>query len=124
MNAAYEFLFDQDAWRAGHPVFRWLGAVAMTLPFIVVGLATIGLATTRILSALRAENFVLYSVAGCIGGAVFLPLLTVPRTWFDGVPSGVLPEYGLPATMLAVTSLYGLICAVLWWLIVRRGNQT
>ena len=123
MNTAYEFLFDQVAWRAGHPVIRWLGTVAITLPFIVLGLATIGLATTRILSALRAENLVLYSVVGCIGGAVLLPLLTVPWTWFDGVPSGVLPEYGLPATMLAVTSLYGLTCAALWWLIVRRENQ-
>lgn len=121
-NTIYEFAFRPDLWRAGRPIVRWLFAVAVTSPFILLALLTIGLPVTKLLFARRAETLISYAVSGGLGGLLFWPVVIVPFSWFDGVPSSLLPTGVAPLPLIVETSVYGVICAVLWWWLARRNG--
>jgi len=122
-NTIYEFAFRPDLWRTDPPLGRWLFAVAVTSPFILLALLTIGLPVTKLLFARRAETPISYAVSGGLGGLLFWPLVTVPFSWFDGVPSSVLPTSIAPLPLIVETSAYGIICAVFWWWFARRNSD-
>lgn len=123
-NAAYEFLFRQDLWRAGPPVTRWLGTAALTSPAIVVALVTIGLPVTKLLASRGAEGPIQYAIGGGLGGLAFWPLvIMLVASSGDNLGLG-LPAIGIaPAALVGETSGYGVVCAVLWWWFVRRNGR-
>lgn len=121
-NTVYEFIFDKAAWNAGPPLLRWLFTVALTAPFILAALVVIGLPATWILAKLRTEGLLQYALAGVIGGLLFWPIVIVPWSWFDGIPSGLLPAAIAPTRLLIMTAIYGIACAACWFLIARRGR--
>jgi hypothetical protein len=122
LNTVYEYIFRKEFWSAGTPVARWAFAVAVASPFILAALLVIGLPTTWLLAKLRAEGPIQYATVGTLGGLAFWPAIVVPWSWFDDVTSSPLPDSIAPLPLIAVTALYGLACAVLWFLIARRKH--
>jgi hypothetical protein len=73
-----------------------------------------------LLSRFKQESPFAYATAGGVAGLLFWPLLVTPFTWLDDIPSGIVPDDVAPLALLLVTSAYGVVCAILWWIVARR----
>lgn len=98
-NWFYERFFAPELYAAGNPIARGLFMLAISFPYILVGLILLGLPTAYVLSRARAENAFTYAFAGAAAGALW-----------GKVAVGVLTTYGI-----AMSAFYGCVCALFWW---------
>lgn len=98
-NWFYERIFAPDLYAAGNPLARGVAMLAITFPYILLGLIVLGLPTAYALKRVRAENVFTYALAGAGTGALWGKLA-----------AGALTTYGL-----ATSAFYGCVCALFWW---------
>lgn len=98
-NWFYERFFAPELYAAGNPLARAVFTLAITFPYILVGLIVLGLPTAYALMRTRAENAATYALAGTAAGALW-----------GNVAAGMLTTYGI-----GVSAFYGCLCALFWW---------
>lgn len=103
-NGFYERLFASELLAAGDPFARGVFMLAVSFPYIFVGLILLGLPSAYALMRARAENFITYGLAGTASGALW-----------GKVTFGVLTKYGI-----AISAVYGCTCALFWWALRPR----
>ena len=104
-NWFYERFFAPDLYAVGDPLARGVFMVAVSFPYVLVGLILLGLPTAYLLSKARAENVFTYALAGAATGALW-----------GKVALGALTPYGI-----AILAVYGCVCALFWWWLRPRS---
>lgn len=104
-NWLYERFLAPELYAVGHPLARGVFMLAVSFPYILVGLILLGLPTASILLKTRAENVFTYAVAGAGAGALW-----------GKVALGSLASNGI-----AISAAYGFVCALLWWRLRPRA---
>ena len=97
-NWGYERFFAPDLYAAGPPLVRAVGALAITFPFILVGLLILGLPAAYVLRRLRTETAISYAATGAVAGVLWGYLIGFQTTYGFGV-----------------SAFYGCTCARIWW---------
>lgn len=102
-NWGYERFFAPELYAAGPPFARATWLIALTLPFVLVGLLIVGLPTAFVLRRVRLESALIYAAVGAVTGALFGAI------WSQ-------TGYGY-----AVSAFYGCACALIWWALRPKG---
>ena len=102
-NWFYERFFAPNLYSAGPPLWRAIGSVGLTLPFIFVGLLVLGLPAAYLLRRGRLESALSYAAAGTTTGTLW------------GYVLGFQTTYGY-----VVSAFYGCSCALFWWMLRPR----
>ena len=103
-NWFYERFFAPDLYSAGPPLWRAIGMIGLSLPFILMGLLVLGLPAAYLLRRARFESALSYAAAGATTGTVW------------GAVLGFQTTYGF-----VVSAFYGCSCALFWWMLRPRA---
>ena len=98
-NWFYERFFAPDLYATGHPLARGAFMLAISFPYILVGLALLGLPAAYALRRVRAESALVYAITGTITGALWGLIVLEHASTYGSV----------------LSALYGCLCALFWW---------